>query len=417
MSLAQLIASKGACQVENEMKSLANPQMADLFSADAIAKASNGFGNRLLRQIGVGQSSNVILSPVSIWLLLAMARNWAGGATRTAMAKTLGIATMPDEEIGARCTALLKVLSVARGHAELEVANAVWLDSNIAINPDFIGRSQEIYQAEVRSLNFAHDPSGAAEVINQWVNHKTHGHIRNIVSSLAPATAHVLTNAVYFEGKWAWPFDQRDTALNPFHLGKYRSVTVPLMRQSRSFAYLETEQFQAVRLPYKGGQLEMCVFLPRNHENQDSGRSTLAELTNAIDKSPIKKWLKNPPSRHRPGILLFPRFELNYERTINADLHQLGMGVAFDRGSADFSLITSEPPPLCLDAVVHKIIMKVDETGTVAAGYTGGLLTGQSPLRAEQPFLMIVDRPFLCLIRGCLTGALLFVAAIVNPCS
>jgi len=398
------------------MKSLANPQLADLFGADVVAKASNDFGYRLLRQVGGGQSSNVILSPVSIWLLLAMARNGAAGATGTAMAKTLGVAKMPDEDIGARCSALLKVLNGARSHAELELANAVWLDAGIAINPDFIGRSQEIYQAEVRSLNFAHDPSGAAEIINQWVKHKTRGHIQNIVSSMDPATAHVLTNAVYFEGKWAWPFDPRETALNPFHLGKYRSVTVPLMRQTRSFAYLETEQFQAVRLPYKGNQLEMCVFLPRNHENQGSGRSTLAELTNAVDKSPIKKWLKNPPSRHRPGILLFPRFELNYERTINADLHQLGMGVAFDRGSADFSLITSAPPPLYLNTVVHKIVMKVDETGTVAAGFSGGLLTGRSPLRAEQPFLMIVDRPFLCLIRECLTGALLFVAAIVNPC-
>ena len=92
----------------------------------------------------------------------------------------------------------------------------MWLDSGIAINPDFIRLSREIYQAEVRSVNFAHDPNGAAEVINQWVSHKTRGHIQKIVSSLDPAIAHILTNAVYFAGKWAWPFDKRDTAPNPF---------------------------------------------------------------------------------------------------------------------------------------------------------------------------------------------------------
>jgi serine protease inhibitor len=403
--------------VKDEMKSLATPQMADLFSADAVAKASNDFGCRLLRQIGAGQSSNVILSPVSLWLLLAMARNGAGGATRTAMAKTLGIATMPDEEIGIHSTALLKVLNVARGHAELEIVNAVWLDSAVAINPDFSRLSQEIYRAEVRRLNFSHDPKGAIEVINQWVNHKTRGHIQKIVSSLDPATVHVLTNAVYFEGKWAWPFDQRDTALNPFHIGKYRSVTVPLMRQTRSFSYLETEQFQAVRLPYKGEQLEMCVFLPQKREQEGFSPGTLAELTDVTDKSTIKKWLNDPASKRRPGTLLFPRFELNYERTINADLHQLGMGAAFDRGSADFTLITSASPPLYLDAVFHKTFMKVDEEGTEAAGFSGVLLGAAFPLRAEQPFQMIVDRPFLCLIRECATGALLFIATIVNPCS
>jgi len=251
-------------------------------------------------------------------------------------------------------------------------------------------------------------------VINQWVSHKTRGHIQKIVSSLDPAIAHILTNAVYFAGKRAWPFDKRDTAPNPFHIGKYRSVTVPLMRQTRRFSYLEIEQFQAVRLPYEGDQLEMCVFLPRNHEHEGSGGGTLAELTDAIGKSPVKKWLKSPPSARRPGTLLFPRCELNCERTINADLHQLGMGVAFDRGSADFSLIS---PPLYLDAVVHKTFMKVDEEESVAAGFSGALLGALGPRRPEQPFQMIVDHPFLCLIRECLTGALLFVAAILNPCS
>jgi serine protease inhibitor len=293
----------------------------------------------------------------------------------------------------------------------------VWLDSGIAINPDFIKCSQEIYQAEVSSLDFAHHPSGATEIINQWMNHKTRGHIQNIVSLLDPAIAHVLTSAVYFEGKWAWPFDQRNTALDPFHIGKYRSVTVPLMRQTRSFSYLETEQFQAVRLPYKGEQLEMCVFLPQKREQEGSSPGTLAELTDVTDKSTIKKWLNDPASKRRPGTLLFPRFELNYERTINADLHQLGMGAAFDRGSADFTLITSASPPLYLDAVFHKTFMKVDEEGTEAAGFSGVLLGAALPLRAEQPFQMIVDRPFLCLIRECATGALLFIATIVNPCS
>jgi serine protease inhibitor len=159
----------------------------------------------------------------------------------------------------------------------------------------------------------------------------------------------------------------------------------------------------------------MCIFLLRNRAHESSGPGTLAELTDAIDKSTIKKWLNNPRSKRRPGTLLFPRFEMNYERTINADLHELGMGVAFDRGSANFSRV-SPPLSLYLDAVVHKTVMRVDEEGTVAAGFSGALLTGRSPLRPEQPFQMIVDRPFLCLIRECLTGALLFVAAIVNPC-
>ena len=39
--------------------------------------------------------------------------------------------------------------------------------------------------------------------------------------------------------------------------------------------------------------------------------------------------------------------------------------------------------------------MRVDEEGTVAARFSGALLTGRSPLRPEQPFQMIVDRELL----------------------
>lgn len=222
----------------------------------------------------------------------------------------------------------------------------MWVDSAAAINPTFIKRSQEIYQAEVRSLDFAHDLNGASEVINQWADHKTRGHIQKIVGSLDPATVHVLTNAVYFEGAWTLPFDKSNTAPKPFYIVKDRSVMVPLMRETRRFEYLETEQFQAVRLAYKGSQLEMCIFLPRNHEYEGSGRGTLAQLTGALDNPVVKTWLETPPSMRRPGTLWFPRCELSCKRTINADLHQMGMGVAFERGAADFSLISQLLPPL-----------------------------------------------------------------------
>jgi serine protease inhibitor len=61
--------------------------------------------------------------------------------------------------------------------------------------------------------------------------------------------------------------------------------------------------------------------------------------------------------------------------------------------------------------------MKVDEEGTVAAGVSGMLLTSTPSRRPEPPFQMRVDHPFLCLIRERLTGALFFVAVILNPSS
>jgi serpin B len=286
------------------------PSSADLFGADPIAHAANDFGLRLMRQIATTQSSNVIISPLSIWMALAMARNGAAGATRAAMTKVLGIESLPGQEIGTRATQLLKILDSVRGSADLTIANALWLASAVTVNPAFIAASGEIYRAEVRRLNFAGDPGGAAEVINQWVNDQTHGHITGIVDSLSPATIHFLTNAVYFAGDWAWPFDLKETNPSPFFVGKYLTETVDMMRKGGRFSYLETAQFQAIRLPYKGDQLEMCVILPRVSDYATGGPGLLAQLLGALDNEALKNWLNNPNSAYHPGTFCFPAANL-----------------------------------------------------------------------------------------------------------
>jgi serpin B len=88
------------------------------------------------------------------------------------------------------------------------------------------------------------------------------------------------------------------------------------------------------------------------------------------------------------------------------------MGVAFN-SSANFTQMSRIP--LNINQVKHKTFVEVNEEGTEAAAVTAiGIVTTSAQI-PEEPFRMIVDRPFYCAIRDNQTGTLLFIGSIVEP--
>jgi serpin B len=98
------------------------------------------------------------------------------------------------------------------------------------------------------------------------------------------------------------------------------------------------------------------------------------------------------------GVSL-PKFSLSYERTLNADLAALGIGIAFGDG-ADFSGLSSSP--VHISYVKQKTFVDVNEEGTEAAAVTNVSLAASTPPSLD------VDRPFIFVIRDRISGTILF---------
>jgi serine protease inhibitor len=209
---------------------------------------------------------------------------------------------------------------------------------------------------------------------------------------------------VYFKGRWTVPFDKKETKPRSFHLSAGSSITVPMMAHRGEYYYLETDSFQAIRLPYGNDQFAMYLFLPRKS-------SGLPDLLRSLDEPHWNQWLSMLLT-HR-GQIVLPRFELTYGRKLNDALTEMGMGLAFGP-DADFSRICPPPQQLRISDVEHKTYVKVDEEGTEAAAATS---VGIVPklVRAIQPFEMVADHPFFCAIVEKRSGAMLFVGVVTNP--
>jgi serpin B len=179
-----------------------------------------------------------------------------------------------------------------------------------------------------------------------------------------------------------------------------------MMAQSGEFQYQEGNGCQAVRLPYTGGRLGMCVLLPEPDSRADK---LLASLNAQGWQTQLRREF-----RSRRGSLVLPRFKLEYGAELKRPLTALGMTLPFSRG-ADFSGMS--PTPLYLSEVRHKSFVEVNEEGTEAAAVTLGVMRHSSVQRPTPPFEMVVDRPFLFMIEDNLTNAILFVGVVFDPTS
>ena len=92
------------------------------------------------------------------------------------------------------------------------------------------------------------------------------------------------------------------------------------------------------------------------------------------------------------------------------------MTVAFDLERANFSgMCEAAGANVYIGDVVHKTFVDVNEEGTEAAAVTSVEMVATTAVEFENPFEMIVDRPFFFAIRDWKTGLVLFMGSIVNP--
>lgn len=373
-----------------------------------LIEADRSFSYDLFRKTVTQQQDdeNVVISPISISLALAMTLNGAEGDTYTAMVDALRLSGMERDEINEAFRSLIELLVTVDPEVEMVVANSIWHSDRFDVNTDFIERMEEYYSAEVHSVDFK--DSEIPNRINSWVDRKTEGLIKELLDEIDEDRIMYLINALYFKGDWLRQFDPDDTSPADFRLESGESVEVEMMDQKGLFATYFDGDVQMIELPYGDSLFSMSVMMPADPD-MPIDRFVEEKLTyqNLIN------WRSNLSADPREATIMLPKFEVEYEIEYSEILSAMGMEIAFTDGLADFSgLSETGQGNLVLDEVLHKVFIRVDEEGTEAAAATS---VGVMP--TSMPPQMIVDRPFLFIIHERESGANLFMGKVKNPVS
>ncbi|ADD09104.1 serpin family protein [Candidatus Aciduliprofundum boonei] len=361
-----------------------------------VALASGNFGLALFSQI-FNVSNNTVISPLSIWLALAMLYEGARGNTAEEMRNVMYLPrnrTILEENIH-------WFLENFENHTEnytLSIANALWAQEGLDINKDYVQILQDYYNAYFQYLNFR-NAEKARNIINSWVENYTNGKIKNLLpqGSITPETIAVLTNAIYFRAIWRYIFREWEISSGSFYTSKGK-VTVDMMHMYQNLRYTEDKDAQILELPYRNCSLSMLIVLPKH-----------GALNINIDK--IIAWRQS--LKYVDANLSLPKFELHANYKLKKPLERMGLKSVFT-SSADLTGIFPYRGIYAED-VYHKTYISVNENGTEAAAATA---IPQSSAASPFPMKRVdfnANHPFFFTIQDRETGAIFFMGWVANP--
>ncbi len=386
----------------------AQPATASAADRAAAVKSSNAFAVDLYRQLRT-ERGNLFFSPESISTAFGMAYAGARGQTAAEMARVFHF-TLPEDQLQPAMGALLAGMNGPHKGYQLRVADALWAQEDESFLPGYLKLVETNYGAGFHRVNFRTSSELVRNTINRWVEQQTNHKIRELIGPgvLTPATRLVLTNAIYFKGEWLNPFEKAATHDEEFHLSTSRTVQTPMMHRTGSYRYYDGGSFQALEMPYAGGDLAMVVLLPREIGG-------LPALEGSFTAAAAARWMED--LKPAPKVILtLPRFTMTRQFELRGVLSRMGMAQAFGR-EADFSGMTGEPG-FTISAAIHKAYIDVNEEGTEAAAATSTVFSATAVMRRmpePPPIIFRADHPFLFLIRDLHTGSILFMGRVVDP--
>ena len=356
------------------------------------------------------QEGNIFFSPFSISTAFAMTYEGASGQTAEEMKQVLHL---PDDNKKMRSDFVEIYTELNKEHKpyNLTTANALWAQKDYPFEEDYFRIIEKYYDGKATNLDFKSDTEKSRKTINDWVEDKTEGGIKDIIplGILKPSTRLVLTNTIYFKANWSSQFDIEATREQDFKLDSGKNVKVDMMHMTESFKYGETRNHQILEMPYKGNDLSMLVILPK--ESHLSREGSLNELEDSFSVENLDDW-KNDMNWELVQVSL-PKFKFETKYFMKSDLEEMGMSTAFKYPEADFTKMSSTDE-LYIDKVIHQTFIDVNEAGTEAAAATV-VMMGEMGMGISRPKTFTADHPFIFIIQKRDTGAILFMGRVSDP--
>ena len=369
----------------------------DAFAQSQMRLAVELFQSSVLES----KDENVLISPLSIQLALAMTANGADGNTKAEMEALLG-GEISLEDLNEYLYSYVNNLPSAEKY-KLQIANSIWFrddEGRLQVEKDFLQKNADYYGAQAYKAAF---DDQTLKDINNWVKNNTDGLIDSILDQIDEDAVMYLINALVFDAEWQHVYDKSDV-----YKGKFTNIggtekQVDMMH-SEETVYLQDENAIGFMKPYSGSKYNFAVLLP--NEGVD-----IYEYIAGLTGESLMETLSTP----QLGMVMatLPKFSYEYELTMNDVLKELGMPSAFSGDTADFSKMAhSSRGNIYIGDVLHKTFISVDELGTKAGAVTKVQMNDESAPMSE--WVVTLNRPFVYMIIDNETKLPVFIGAVMD---
>lgn len=361
------------------------------FSWDIFEAISN-------QQKNSGENKNVIFSPLSLEIDLAMLLNGLQGETLQEMLEIMHLSGYTISEINQYFNDLSVGITEADNATRFSSSNSMWYNKQYQVIPDFEQTLKEFYNCEVFPVVYGDETT---KKINKWAEERTYGRINHIIDHTSSENIYHLINAVYFRSRWR--NGKSKCGAKNFTNANGTTTQVEMFR-GQIYGHITTSEFTATILPFSNSAFGMFFILPNESVS-------FCEVYQAIKSS--GETFSNMPNSQEVVVTL-PIFEAKYDTdNISGILMELGGGDLFSKsGEVEiFKNLSLSIPP-----IIKQIAnISVDEEGAEAAAVTviGNAMSPEPP-EQTQPLYLTFDRPFIYGIVERSTGTPLFIGEIVK---
>lgn len=302
--------------------------LAEAGATDDVVAATLDLGLHLAAD---SADENLVVSPASVAVTLALVAEGADGETLEALDAVLG-ATGPDraEAFSALQAAVLEYGGDPQIVQDEELperpmvhlANGLMLDEQAEIGREYLDAITGAFDTGVLTTDFA--GGDGKEELDAWVAEHTGGLIEESAINPTEDTVFVIQNAVLLAAQWQRPFQESETWERPFTTSTGEERQAETMHRASDMAYAEDNGTQAVRLPYTDA-FAMDVVLPAVDGDP-------SELT-STDWEALDEGLSGGPQTEVD--LALPKVDFEYTTPLNDQLVALSLDSMFVPGGLD----------------------------------------------------------------------------------
>ena len=203
--------------------------------------AANKFGVDFQEALNKTEKGNLLFSPCSVSIALAMISIGTRENTAAELSKVLHWDTIPPQALHSQMKTFLESISdVNDDNVELEMASRMFIRKDFGLSQSFREAAVKYYGVEEGILDYKHDVAGARREVNSWVAQKTREDAKILPinkSAFDSKTKLTLVNTAYLKATWlsgAWKLLPHTSS---FIVKRGKEVNIQMITQRARLRY------------------------------------------------------------------------------------------------------------------------------------------------------------------------------------
>lgn len=351
---------------------------------------------------GAGEE-NAVLSPVNIYMALAMLAELTDGESRAQLLDLIGAQNI--EAVREQAQAIWRACSMDVEEIQCVLASSIWLRDDLGFVQSTMDTLANTYYA-----SSYRGEMGSGEInraIQSWLNEQTRGLLEEQAATIEtdPLTVLLLATTIYYSAQWTDEFNEELNYTDVFHAPS-GDVDTEYMYTGRFMDYYSGEGWGAVRLSLRGGN-GMWFILPDEDVSVDA----------LLEDDDVMRLMSAGEADEGEYVRVYfsvPKFDIASQLDLTEGLMELGVTDVFDPDVSDFTPMTTDTDvPIYVSEATHAARVKIDEEGVEAAAFTV-LDAPTSMAPSDEEIYFTLDRPFLFAISS-QDGLPLFAGVVNRP--